>query len=544
MADRTTATMILDSPLLRTRAGCVVTTLLLCLGIGMRVKNLEIPTGRSPDETNYTLQANRLLNEGTTAGLRGIAAEYQSDPAARLAGPPTRAGYLWLLAATLHISGRVTGKSDASAGAILSCATSIGSLLMLTLIGIRFFPPWATLFAMLFFIVSPVEQELARRAWADALVGFLGLAVVYTAAEITRDSTRRFWQVAFILLGCIGIVVKEFGAVIFALCAAWVLWVMLVQRKQRREGLALMAAGLAGTLASIGWLAYSVDGVGSLVQIVLDWRGAHVGNLYAMEYQSGPGTFLLRAFYVISPMAGVLCAVGLAVLLISRWKPRWMPAAAADEADPADWQTLRWIAIFSLGFLALPMILPNWLNLRYVSVLFGPFYLLAGLGFWLVASLGGNRMKGIPHKLFAAVLIVGVVIGAASDDKRFDRIFVWDGVGDLSVKLILDRADLFAAEKQVKRAPTAENYLTLCWRYEQNWRYKDSIAACQKALQLRPDYAEAYDQLAVAYVDLELWNDAIQAAQRALQLNPQLLKAQANLARSIAQKRSRDEVAK
>ncbi|MSO20083.1 MAG: hypothetical protein EXQ56_06390 [Acidobacteria bacterium] len=538
---------LFDSSLLRTRLGCVAVAFLLYFGMGMRVRNLEIPTGRSPDETNYTLQANRLVNEGS-AGLRSIAAEYQSDPAARLAGPPTRAGYLWLLAATM----RITGKTDASAGAILSCAASIGSLLMLTLIGIRFFPPWATLFALLFFIVSPAEQELARRAWTDALVGFLGLSLVYVASEIThgtqqRDMQQRIWQQrvwhwVFVLLGCVGIVVKEFGSVIFALCAIWVLWVMLVQRKEYRNGLTLMVGGLVGTAAILAWLAYAIGGFSVLVETVLNWRGAHVANTYALEYQSGPGTFLLRAFYVISPMAGVLCAVGLAVLLVSRWKPGWMPAAGAD--DPADWPVIRGMAIFSLGFLALPMLLPNWLNLRYVSVLFGPFYLIAGVGFWYVASLGWARLNDLPRKILAAILIVAVGLAAASDAKRFNRIFVWDGVGDLSVKLILDRADLFAAEKTVKRAPTAENYLTLCWRYEQNWRYQDSIAACQRALQLNPGYAEAYDQLAVAHVDLEMWDEAILAARRALQLNPELRKAQANLARSIEQRRLRDEVAK
>ena len=118
--------------------------------------------------------------------------------------------------------------------------------------------------------------------------------------------------------------------------------------------------------------------------------------------------------------------------------------------------------------------------------------------------------------------------------------FVRNGLGDLSVKLVLDRADMTTAEKQVKRAPTAENYLNLCRLYDRNWRYLDSVAACQKALQLRPDYAEAYNSLTAAYVALEMWDEAIQAAQQALQLNPDLPLARDNLARSIHQKGLRD----
>jgi tetratricopeptide (TPR) repeat protein len=100
------------------------------------------------------------------------------------------------------------------------------------------------------------------------------------------------------------------------------------------------------------------------------------------------------------------------------------------------------------------------------------------------------------------------------------------------VKLILDRADMFQAERFAKRRPTPENYLELCRRYEQNWRYRDWLAACRNALRLRTNYAEAYDQLAVAHVDLEQWDEAAEAAQRALELDPTLPRAKFNLERA------------
>ena len=97
-----------------------------------------------------------------------------------------------------------------------------------------------------------------------------------------------------------------------------------------------------------------------------------------------------------------------------------------------------------------------------------------------------------------------------------------------------------AAEKRVKRAPTAENYLNLCRLYDRNWRYLDSIAACQNALKLRPDYAAAYNGLAAAYNGLEKWDEAIQAAQQALQLQPGFPPARNNLEWSLHQKRLQD----
>ena len=514
--------------LLQTRLGCTAIAVLLCLGIGLRLSHLSIVSGRSPDETNYTRQANILLQDGT-AGLRRMAAEYQRDPAVRLSPPPTRAGYLWMLAATM----RLTHHTDESVGASLSTAASIGSLFVLTLIGVQFFPAWATLFALLFLAVSPADLELARRTWADASVGFLGLLLVYVACEITRDPQRRIWHWLFALVGSAGSIVKEFGPVLFGLCLIWVLWVMLIQRRAFRRGLTLMAGSLIAAGVSILWLANSIGGLSVLVQTVINWHGAHEANAYAIEYQSGPGYLLLKAFQMISPVAALFCVIGLAVVVLShrRYSVLRVPACAAD------WQVIGWLTLFALGYVALAMVLPHWLNLRYVSVLFGPFYLLAGLGFWYAASRCWDRLGVFQRRVFAATIILGLGIGASSDYRRFDRMFVRNGLGDLSVKLVLDRASLSAAEKRVKRAPTAENYLNLCRLYHLNWRDLDSVAACQNALQLRPDYAEAYNSLTTAYVALEKWDEAILAAQRALQLKPDFSLARSNLELSVHQKR-------
>ena len=116
--------------------------------------------------------------------------------------------------------------------------------------------------------------------------------------------------------------------------------------------------------------------------------------------------------------------------------------------------------------------------------------------------------------------------------------FVRAELGDLSVKLLLDHASLSAAERRVKRAPTAENYLNLCQLYNRNWRYKDAIASCQKSLTLEPGDAGAYGHLAAAYNGLESWDEAIQAAQQALALQPELPLARDNLAYALQRKQS------
>ena len=118
--------------------------------------------------------------------------------------------------------------------------------------------------------------------------------------------------------------------------------------------------------------------------------------------------------------------------------------------------------------------------------------------------------------------------------------FVSNGLGDLSVRLILDRADMTVAEKRAKSSPTAENYLNLCNLYDRNWRYIDAIGACQKAIQLKPTFLEAYSSLTTAYMDIELWEEAIETAEQALRINPQFPFMQEKLKRSIHEMGLRD----
>jgi 4-amino-4-deoxy-L-arabinose transferase-like glycosyltransferase len=416
-------------PMRTTQLGIATISALLCLGAVLRVANLSNVSSRSPDERVYTIQAKVLLQRGQ-AGLRSLIAEFQQNPAARLYPTPTRLGYLWPLAAAM----RLTGERDEEVGACLSCAASIGSLFILALIGVRFFPSWATLFALLFFAVSPMELAVSRRVWPDALVECLGLSLIYVAAEITRDSTRRIWYLLFVVLGSLGIAVKESGPIGYGFCAIWVLWVLLIQRREWVNGAILIAFSLAGLAITIVWLGISVGGLSVFAKIVTSIPSSNAGNPYAIKYQSGPGYLLLRALETMSPVAAVLGLVGLGVVLFSHRKLNLLHV----PAEAANWQVVGWITLFMLGYLALPMVLPHWLNLRYFSVLFGPFYLIAGLGFWYCAWLCWTKLRIFDRRAFVWLAIAALSIGAVADYCRFQKIVVRDALNDLSIKMVLD----------------------------------------------------------------------------------------------------------
>lgn len=78
--------------------------------------------------------------------------------------------------------------------------------------------------------------------------------------------------------------------------------------------------------------------------------------------------------------------------------------------------------------------------------------------------------------------------------------------------------------------PSAESYLDQSFRYYQDGRFGDSVAAARAALKLRPNYAAAWNNIAAAYNAVGFWEDGISAAQEALRLQPDYELAKNNLA--------------
>jgi protein O-mannosyl-transferase len=82
------------------------------------------------------------------------------------------------------------------------------------------------------------------------------------------------------------------------------------------------------------------------------------------------------------------------------------------------------------------------------------------------------------------------------------------------------------AEELSKTEPTAENFLNLSLQYHKAGRFRDSIHACNKALQIKPGYDLAYNNICAAYNEMKMWDKAVDACEKGLSLNPdnQLMK--------------------
>jgi tetratricopeptide (TPR) repeat protein len=87
-------------------------------------------------------------------------------------------------------------------------------------------------------------------------------------------------------------------------------------------------------------------------------------------------------------------------------------------------------------------------------------------------------------------------------------------------------------------ADTPEYFLSLSLQQWQRGRFPQSLLAAQVALRLRPDYAEALNNIAAANASMGRWDDAIEAAKRAIQIHPDFQLAKNNLAWAEAQKKA------
>lgn len=93
--------------------------------------------------------------------------------------------------------------------------------------------------------------------------------------------------------------------------------------------------------------------------------------------------------------------------------------------------------------------------------------------------------------------------------------------------LALAKAHTFIAGEYITgQKPTAENYISQSLVYYNQRQYELCIAACVSALQLKPDYDLAYNNLCAAYIKLGEWDQAIDMANKGLKINPnnQLMK--------------------
>jgi tetratricopeptide (TPR) repeat protein len=115
-------------------------------------------------------------------------------------------------------------------------------------------------------------------------------------------------------------------------------------------------------------------------------------------------------------------------------------------------------------------------------------------------------------------------------------------------QLAKNNLDWILQQKQLGRgAPTtlpsrtAPGFLNLSVQDYKAGHFKECIAEAEEALRLKPDMAEAYNNIAACNSAMARWDEAISAAEQALRLKPDFQLARNNFAWAIQQKRIQAE---
>jgi tetratricopeptide (TPR) repeat protein len=131
--------------------------------------------------------------------------------------------------------------------------------------------------------------------------------------------------------------------------------------------------------------------------------------------------------------------------------------------------------------------------------------------------------------------------------RRRDYVPAWNNIAASFIGLNLWQDAIAAAEESIRLQPdnelarnnlawaqlnletTPESFLARSFLYFQHGRFEETIMAARAALNLRPDYAEAWNNIAAAYNSMSRWANAIQACEQAIRLKPDFPIAKNNL---------------
>jgi len=149
-------------------------------------------------------------------------------------------------------------------------------------------------------------------------------------------------------------------------------------------------------------------------------------------------------------------------------------------------------------------------------------------------SMSQKGLQINPNSVLALQILMGC----------YDQLGQWDQLkqaadqtlallpGDTSALTFLEAAKTHKSvieTGQPGKQPTPADFLNQSLALYNQQKYTESIEACQKALKLKPDYADAYNNMGAAYNQLKEWTKAIDACEHALKLEPNHRLANGNL---------------
>jgi tetratricopeptide (TPR) repeat protein len=166
-----------------------------------------------------------------------------------------------------------------------------------------------------------------------------------------------------------------------------------------------------------------------------------------------------------------------------------------------------------------------------VDVIFEHRVYLPSVGFILVCVTGlAMLVERVNRKVAVRIIVVGVVTAVVMlGGMTYGRNRVWQNEITLWEDVVMKSPEEFRP------------HLNLGSIYAEQNRFDEAISEIKTALQLRPDYSDAYNSLGVAYSKQNLLDEAISAYKTAVQLRPDYADAYNNLGDAYAKQNRLDE---
>ncbi len=244
------------------------------------------------------------------------------------------------------------------------------------------------------------------------------------------------------------------------------------------------------------------------------------------------------------PAAIYFVASGLFLFSVYNFWSQGMPWYLADSNRIGPWggyiellQLFTWVSVVLLTWLA-------WKRIRAFLTHgatqdekpLSPWILLAGMAFALTFYAGTQWVETQRSGALARAMMGPSSVASIQAQGNLAlavRLQQMRGGQDSASAL----PEAYNQSSQAADLGAAQQFLDRSVADYQGGRFEDSVADAGQALRLRPDLAEAYNNMAAALCALNRWDEAIQAAQEAIRLKPDFQLARNNLAWAEAEKR-------
>lgn len=463
------------------------------------------------DEGIYYRQAQAVAEKGLN-GFPELARNYINDKNLQVSPHPLRVVYISTAAVFVSINDNISSLAWYS-------AICFGLLLIVTFYYVERL--WGLKYAALTVVLlalAPLSLAMAKRALLDSHVMLFAALTHFSFFVFLESRTRKHLWI-FIAWLTVTVLIKESGVFMLPFFVlAYIFHSRLTGQKHDLKTLAMMVC-VPGVLTVLVLLIAFRD-VKLIADIIIINRTTPVE--YIDTFGAGPWYQYFIDLMILSPVVTLLVIMCVGNVLIAPRK-----------------NILNTLLVLLIGVtIAVYALIPK--DVRFISFLDPMLRILAAaMIFDIYRSL---TLKPAYKNAIAGALILACLV---TDHLSFHKLFVKHDIYDpIAYNLVTangmvpvqsagtekEKSPLEQMLAQVEKEPTAENYFRLGLLYLGNKQYPESIHANRKAIELKKDFADAYNNIGAAYGEMKMWEAQISACEEALKIDPGHQLARNNIA--------------